>query len=128
MDITPEERDEILGILRRAKSAHIRWRSYAHGLVTGVPVSDDKIPVQHTECAFGQWYYGEGQERLGDMAIFQDLEGPHEMLHGIYAQIHEAVQQDKKSKARKLFDELLAVSRDLMGQLELLESEIQAVR
>ncbi|MFP4132254.1 CZB domain-containing protein [Thiohalospira sp.] len=125
MTLKSDEIEETLDILRRARSAHIRWRSYAHGLVNGVPVSEDKLPVHHTECAFGRWYYGEGQQRLGDLAIFQDLEGPHEMLHGIYARIHEAVQNGKKGKARRLFEELQAVSRDLVDQLDLLEQQIR---
>lgn len=116
---------ELLAVIRRAKSSHIRWRAYAQGLVSGVPISEDRLPVRHTDCKFGQWYYGEGTRQLGHLEIFRDVEAPHEMLHAVYGQIHElVVQQGDNHRAHTKLDELIAISRTLLEQIDILEQEV----
>lgn len=82
--------------------------------------------MQHTDCKFGQWYYGEGAERLGHLQIFEDIASPHEMLHAIYEQIHELVRKGEMDQARKKLDDLLGVSQTLLDQIGLLEDEVKA--
>ncbi len=120
------EKDHLLALIRKAKSSHIRWRAYAQGLVAGVKVQEDRLPISHTDCKFGHWYYGEGRSQLGDLNIFEDIEGPHEMLHAIYGQIFELVQNGKSEKAHRKLDEMVSVSRSLLEQIELLEAEVDA--
>ncbi len=126
VQINPDRKTELLSKIRRAKSSHIRWRAFAQGLVAGVSVNEDRAPIQHTDCQFGTWYYSEGRELFGDSEIFMDIEGPHEMLHAIYAQVFELVKKGKKEKAHAKLDDLIAVSRTLLEQIEILESEIEA--
>ena len=122
-------KDELLAVIRKAKSSHIRWRAYAQGLVSGVQVGEDRLPVKHTDCKFGQWYYGEGKKLLGHLDIFKDVEAPHEMLHAVYGQIHDLVvnQGDSHSAHGKL-EELIAISRTLLEQIEILEEEVSAIQ
>ena len=124
-----ENKEELLAIIRRAKSSHIRWRAYAQGLVGGVAVTEDRLPVKHTDCKFGQWYYGEGKKLLGHLDIFKDVEAPHEMLHAIYGQIHElVVKQGDNHSAHNKLEELIAISRTLLEQIEILEEEVSAIQ
>lgn len=122
-------KEELLAVIRKAKSSHIRWRAYAQGLVSGVQVGEDRLPVKHTDCKFGQWYYGEGKKLLGHLDIFKDVEAPHEMLHAVYGQIHELVmnQGDNRTAHGKL-EELVAISRTLLEQIEILEQEVNAIQ
>ena len=121
-------KEELLGIIRRAKSSHIRWRAYAQGLVSGVSVGEDRLPVKHTDCKFGQWYYGEGKQQLGHLDIFKDVEAPHEMLHAVYGQIHElVVKQGDSRNAHGKLEELVAISRTLLEQIEILEQEVSSM-
>ena len=133
---------EILSQLRQAKSAHIEWRSYAQALIAGIPVKDDKVPVIHTECKFGKWYYGAGQD-LSSLSSFRSIEVPHEMLHKIYMEIYKLLrteddrsafqkmlQSAKKHKqqnqleAESLMKNLLSVSGTLLESINLLEREV----
>ncbi|HEY0719774.1 MAG TPA: CZB domain-containing protein [Gammaproteobacteria bacterium] len=121
-------KEELLALIRRAKSSHIRWRAYAQGLVSGVPIAEDRLPVKHTDCKFGQWYYGEGARQLGHLDIFRDVEAPHEMLHAVYGQIHElVVQQGDNHSAHHKLDELIAISRTLLEQIDILEQEVSTL-
>jgi len=118
------KRSELVSMVRRAISSHIRWRAYAQGLVAGVPVTEDKLPVAHTECRFGKWYFGEGMSAFGHLQIFKDIQGPHETLHAVYAQIHELVSRQRLAEAEAKLAQLTAISRTLIEQLELLEAEV----
>ena len=132
--------------LRKAKGAHIKWRSYAQALVAGVSISDDKIPVEHTSCAFGQWYHGEGKRELGHLAAYEGIYTPHEMLHEIYKRIFEVIHSDstggglkslfsskaaresqKLELARQYMEEMVGVSETLLQALDILEQEIRDI-
>jgi hypothetical protein len=137
------DKKEALEKLRRAKGAHIKWRAYAQALVSGVPVSDEKIPVNHTACAFGQWYHGEGKQRLGHLAAYDGVYTPHEMLHEIYKQIFDILtkpesgglmnllsskatrESRRMALARSYMEELVGVSETLLKSLDILEEEIR---
>lgn len=138
-------RDEAIKQLRAAKSAHLQWRAYAQALISGVPLEESKVPVIHTDCKFGQWYYSDGQD-LTDLKNFREIEKPHEDLHALYMQIfktlfgeddrgalaklfgsstsHKAKQVDK---ANELMKDLLAVSNNLVGIIDELYGEIKAM-
>lgn len=125
--------------IRKAKGAHMRWRAYAQALVSGVDVPEDKIPVAHTECAFGRWYHGEGQTLLGHLDSYEGIAVPHEMLHAIYQRIYQTLNVNgsrnplgglfgKRQRfriAHDYMDELIGVSETLIRALEMLEQEVR---
>ncbi|MCP5418018.1 MAG: CZB domain-containing protein [Chromatiaceae bacterium] len=136
---------EALSAIRRAKSAHLKWRAFAQALIAGVPVTDDKVPKLHTECDFGKWYYGDAKKHLWHLDAYQGIESPHEMLHAIYGRIFnilhgmegerlfsrlfttKAERERRRSEiAQNLLVELVAVSETLLRAIEILEIEVQA--
>ncbi len=140
----PVNKQDALENLRRAKGAHIKWRAYAQALVSGVSIDEDKIPVDHTKCEFGQWYHNDGKLMLGHLTSYELIYTPHEMLHEIYKKIfHVLHSQDSSGIFKKLFSskgsrenerlklargymgELVGVSETLLTTLDLLEQEIR---
>lgn len=136
------DKKQLIANLRAAKSAHIKWRSYAQALAAGLPVSENQVPVIHTDCAFGKWYYGPGQ-RLSSLPGYQAIEAPHEALHGIYMHLFKLLFETEESSffarligtARKqgeqrrdqfdaLLNNLVEMSKTLLTAIELLEQEI----
>jgi hypothetical protein len=115
---------EHLDTLRRAKSSHVRWRAYAQGLVAGVEVKEENLPVKHTDCRFGQWYFSEGTELFGDLEVFRDIQGAHEMLHAVYEQIFTLVKNGDFTTAQVKLNQLMDISRTMLEELALLEEEI----
>jgi hypothetical protein len=120
------EKSKLLEVIRRAKSSHVKWRAYAQGLVAGVDVKEDNLPVKHTDCRFGQWYFGEGRTHFGDLQIYRDIQGAHEMLHSVYEQIYKLVHERKLDAAEEKLGHLMNISRSLLEQMTFLEDEIQA--
>ena len=82
-------KEETLTQLSAAKKAHIKWVNRAKSLVEGIPVEKDAIPVDSTECQFGQWFYGEGQKlnALPSMDCMGKIETLHFTLHDNYLKI-----------------------------------------
>lgn len=136
------EKRDILAQLRKAKSAHIRWRSYAQALINGIPLEADKVPVVHTDCEFGQWYFGPGQA-LSPLNGFSEIAEPHEQLHAIYMEIFKHLFEPEKGSlfsrligrsrrneaartaaVQNLMEELLRVSERLLVAIEKVENTV----
>lgn len=134
---------EILNQLRAAKTAHLQWRAYAQAMVSGLPVEQDQVPIVHTKCKFGQWYYGPGQS-LSSLPSYEAIEVPHEILHQVYMKLFKLLfVEDDRSLFGKLFrsrgkfdkkrqeeadalmQNLLSVSRTLLEAIAMLEQDIQ---
>ena len=116
------KKEEILGHLRAAKSAHIQWVQRAKLLISGVDVEKDSIPVNSTECKFGKWFYSDGQI-LNSLAnnpleCMQEIEQLHMELHDQYLKIFTIYfSKEKQGFFAKLFGfskrEVTRVEQDL---------------
>lgn len=139
------DKKDALSQLRSAKSAHIQWRSYAQALLAGLPVEQSHVPVIHTTCKFGKWYYGPGQQ-LSSLSSYAAIDTPHDILHQIYMKIFKLLfgedsrstfqkffgskarlQQENQQEAEALMEKLLSVSGTLLEAINILESEILAM-
>jgi methyl-accepting chemotaxis protein len=96
--------------------------------------------TDHTQCAFGQWYYGEGQEQFKNyLDIYRKIEPPHVQFHKVISEALQYVVDDEtiiKNKDKilqyfseaedasdelfKILDQLLQVmERDILQQREI---------
>lgn len=113
--------------LLEAKSAHLKWRAYALGMVEGIDCPPECAPLSSAECEFGKWYYGDGKKILGDMVFFRSLEAPHEILHSLYGKIYLLVARGEIEEARKRVPALHDMSGILIEALAYLEEEIRSL-
>ena len=133
---------DIITQLRAAKAAHIQWRAYAQAIVGGFSIDQNHVPVIHTNCKFGQWYYGSGQ-MLASLSGYAAIDGPHAMLHQIYMEIFklmfgetkkgmfgglftskEKAREKNQKQAQELMQNLVAVSENLLEAINMLEREV----
>ena len=143
-------KEEILGQLRAAKAAHISWVQRAKLLIEGFTINETSIPVNSTECQFGQWFYAEGQ-RLNDIRnnppeSMQEIESLHFKLHDVYLNIYKIyydlekksffakvfgkkkkVSEEDQALAKTYFDEMEAISKELVNALNVMERRINVV-
>ena len=136
-------RTEAIEMLGAARTAHMQWMARAKALIAGVSLNKELVPIMHTDCIFGQWYYGAGK-LLENLKSYQDIEPVHTELHAIYKQIFELIfgaeensllrklfasnisqKEENLLKAKELLPELVSVSKDLLVLLEALESDLQ---
>ncbi len=134
--------DTIIEHIENARLAHLRWVARAEGLVNGLPLDKDQVPVLPTDCGFGQWYNGDGRG-LRALSSYSGLEVPHANLHHTYQQIFKllygeddrsllskwfgsskAYHDERLEEAAALLPRLRADSKVLLQGLDLLEREV----
>jgi hypothetical protein len=122
------DKDTILRELRKAKAAHLKWRSYAYAMVSGLDIDAEYAPLEHTDCAFGKWYHGAGKEHFGHLDTYSGIEVPHHILHKIYSKIYDSAKKGKLQEAEVDAKRLTELSRQVIDALELVEHEIDSHR
>ena len=87
--------------------------------------------TDHTQCAFGQWYYGEGKEHFREYAdLYRKIEPPHVQFHQVISEALKFVVDDETiiehrdeimdyfSKAESSSDELFGILDELLKRIE----------
>ena len=140
----------ILQELNHAKITHARWVKRAEHLISGLPVDKEFIPLDPTECGFGQWLYGSVGEQLRLESEFREMieqiEQYHDDIHEIYAHIYKLYfvlpkersfwkkvmtfnntepTENEKMKAKSYFVVLEKISEELLMHLKRLEVKVR---
>jgi len=143
---------DILEQLRLAKLSHIGWVQRAKLLIAGIKIEEEAIPINCTDCKFGQWFYSDAQ-KLTNMSnnpieCMKTIEALHFKLHDEYLNIFKVYYNvDKKGFFSKLFhldskkkptelEEELAknhyknielISKDLLAEISKMERRIMVI-
>jgi hypothetical protein len=139
------DRNDILEHIKGAKRAHQKWVESAHALISDISVEQNDIPVEHTKCNFGRWFYSEGIKlaQLDKIDNIEQIEEKHKQLHEEYRKIYNIyfaqdnrsffgklfnakpiIYYDDKQLAKRSYENLQEISQELLSLLELLEKHI----
>ena len=94
-------KDDLILTIRNAKAAHKRWVENARSLIEGLPLDKCQVPINSTDCQFGQWYYSEGQS-FKPLPSFRDIESHHDGLHKTYREIFVLLFSEEDAKPSML--------------------------
>ncbi len=120
------DKTEVIMLLRQAKTGHKKWVENAISLIEGLPLDKNQVPVNGTECMFGQWYYGEGQG-LKSLKAFKEIEQYHDGLHRIYREIFILLFEEESKPS--LLTRLFGISRKVTEEKKLAAHEkLQALK
>jgi len=132
------DKNIILEQLRAAKAAHISWVQKAKFLIEGIEIDKNSIPVNSTECKFGQWFYGEAQKlnalRNNSLECMDNIEDEHSKLHDVYLKIFKLYYVVETrgffaklfSNKKKLTDETIELGREYFLELEQISKSLLA--
>lgn len=135
------EKQEILNEISKAKNSHVLWFANAMALSVGTNPGDESVPKLHTNCIFGKWYYGLGQE-LNHLDSFKSIGDVHEDLHKKYNDIFNNFEKlmnenffedisQRSSQKQKDFnfsiEELKEISKKLLEILSELEKDVNSL-
>ncbi|MFT5660881.1 MAG: hypothetical protein ACI9TV_001525 [Sulfurimonas sp.] len=142
------EKESIVQELRSAKVAHLKWVQRAKSLISGMPIEKEAIPLDYTDCIFGKWFYSAGQDivMMPGMNVMESIGIKHTELHQIYFKIFQVyfgeggksffsrllkikrkVSSAEQEMAERYYDELEAVSKELLDLIGKLERRIGAL-
>lgn len=82
-EVTRDQLQAVISQLKEALNNHQQWHgTLIRTLVCKLPGDKhDTSPVAHTECRFGQWYYGKAPEKLRSHPGFIALGDEHQRMH-----------------------------------------------
>ncbi|RJX23150.1 MAG: HAMP domain-containing protein [Desulfobulbus sp.] len=77
---------------------HLNWAGEVATFLNDSSIKELTVQLDHTKCAFGTWYYGEGRKHAEQLlpelkAPLDGIEGPHRQLHESAAKIQEIFQE-----------------------------------
>lgn len=80
--------------LQQREVDHLNWAKALTNFITNENAGELTIQLDHTQCGFGKWYYGDGRKEAEKMlpSLASDLlaiEEPHKKLHGSAHRIKE---------------------------------------
>ena len=109
---------------------HLNWTAKLNAFVFDENVHELTVQLDHTQCAFGRWYYGEERRHAEAQfpalkTLLSNIEEPHRKLHEsakhIKAVRNEAADTDQKN-AKTLYNE------ETLPNLQAVQADLAAMR
>lgn len=82
------------GLFEKMIEAHLAWKSKIRGFVEGLDIGVNyETATDHTACALGKWYYGEGQKFM-HLPLMKTLGDEHMQMHQGIKKVMDAKELD----------------------------------
>jgi methyl-accepting chemotaxis protein len=105
------------------KFAHGKWKKKLSDLITGQTELDPSEITDHYSCEFGQWYFGDGKQKYGQLNTFKAIDDFHEKVHTSARTIAQLVKDGNNEDAKDLFIKFKDHTDNLFTMLDQLEKE-----
>lgn len=98
--------------LKIARNVHTQNMQKALLLAKGIPKEGAPVAVNHKECDFGKWLYGNeaNLKAAAGYAVYDEIETLHREWHEEYAKIYKLYYEDTK---QGVFSKMLGVGRKM---------------
>ncbi|MEG3640506.1 bacteriohemerythrin [Magnetococcus sp. PR-3] len=73
--------------VKAVKQAHLAWLGKLEHVIRGRSVMKPDEMASGRECAFGKWYYSEGEQKFGHLPLFQELGDVHLKVHEVAREV-----------------------------------------
>ncbi|MBF0185035.1 MAG: CZB domain-containing protein [Magnetococcales bacterium] len=116
---------------------HLNWVNRVSTFINDEKVSEIGVQLDHTQCAFGKWFYGEGRRHAETLVpplkdILTAVEDPHKLLHASARNIQKVFKRadanlpeflaqketDHLAWSEKMLSTILAGEKDLTVQID----------
>jgi diguanylate cyclase (GGDEF)-like protein len=125
-EVTRDELQSVIAQLKEALYNHQQWYgNLIRSLVCKLPGDKhDSSPAAHTECRFGQWYYGRAPEKLRSHPGFISLGDEHQRMHHLARMLLLAAENDNPISTLD-FDNFANALERLRLEIFALERELE---
>jgi len=100
--------NKLRGELLQREVDHLNWAQAVSRYVFNPQATELKVQLDHTQCGFGKWYYGEGRKKAEALLPklkenLDALDDPHRKLHESAAQIQRLHAQGEQAAAQAVY-------------------------
>ncbi|MBF0626911.1 MAG: CZB domain-containing protein [Magnetococcales bacterium] len=129
--------NKLRGELLQREVDHLNWANKVSAFINDEKATEMGVQMDHTQCAFGKWYYGEGRQQAEVLIpelkpMLASMEDPHKKLHASAHKISQVFQRadprlpefltqrevDHLVWSGKVQDAILQSQKDLTVQLD----------
>ncbi|MBF0260698.1 MAG: CZB domain-containing protein [Magnetococcales bacterium] len=129
--------NKLRGELLQREVDHLNWANKVSAFINDEKATEMGVQLDHTQCAFGKWYYGEGRQQAEQLVpdlkpVLASVEEPHKNLHDSARKISQVFQRadprlpefltqrevDHLVWSGKVQDAILQGQKDLTVQLD----------
>ncbi len=116
--------NQLRGELLQREVDHLNWAQAVSRFVFDDRIKELNVQLDHRQCGFGKWYYGEGRKKAeallpGLQEILAAIEEPHRRLHESAAELMSLRERNLDSEARALYGSVtLASLEKVQGRLK----------
>ena len=103
---------------------HKRWVARVLHALEKEPAGTPIELVNHHQCRFGRWYYGNGKKYHGNLIEFQQIEPLHERVHDLGQEIIRLRDVGAKEQARGMAEQLVKLRDHVLELLARLQIEV----
>ena len=105
-----------------AIEAHKGWVKKLEGIIQNQMI----IPFQvdGNKCKFGHFYNSIRPDNPAMQKVWNEIGEKHKNLHKMGAQVISAMFDDDYEKAKAIYNDVVSLSQDVLGQLEHIRSQI----
>lgn len=79
-------------LISLVKIDHSIFKSHTYSAV--INSHKDKEVLEHTECSFGKWYFGDGKDRFSSYPEYKEIDAVHQAVHDYAKKNFEYVTTD----------------------------------
>lgn len=95
-----EDVEQMIDMLRTREQDHVVWLRELLGAVTQGHAFT--LARDHTQCAFGKWYYSYKSEDIGFASVMYRFELPHRRIHAIADAALKCAEHGHHAEAREI--------------------------
>jgi EAL domain-containing protein (putative c-di-GMP-specific phosphodiesterase class I) len=103
---------------------HKRWVARVLNALEKEPAGTPIELVNHHQCRFGRWYYGNGMKYHGNTIEFKQIEPLHERVHDLGQEIIRLRDAGAKEQAEAMAEQLVKLRDQVLELLARLQIEV----
>ena len=112
---------------------HLNWTANLNAFVFDEHAHELDIQLDHTQCAFGKWYYGEGRQHAETLfpalaSSLGDIEEPHRRLHESAKHIKSARGELEKSSDGNNDQTIRLYKEETLPNLKAVQASLSSMR
>jgi len=109
-----------------AKSAHRAWLTRVRTFLDNQGGLTRDEAVSHHHCKLGQWYYGDGLQKYGDIPEMRAVEAPHAELHKTIQEIIHLKEDGNFAACEQQYARMGELSTRIVGLLNQIQAKVDS--